>query len=58
MTTVDNRNMAAALRALLHVHADESMGRKRKALAIAEAERRVEALRPKSSLRRKPRVAR
>lgn len=54
----DNRAMAAALRALLRAHADGSLGPRRKAQAIAEAERRVEAARPKSSLRRRPKVGR
>lgn len=50
--------MAAALRNLLRAHADTTMGRRAKAQAIAEAEKRVEACRPRSSLRRKPVVAR
>ncbi|MGY2935995.1 hypothetical protein ACVWZ6_005597 [Bradyrhizobium sp. GM6.1] len=54
----DNRGMAAALRNLLRVHADEKLGRRAKARAIADAEKRVEMLRPKSSLRRKSQVVR
>ncbi|MCK1317144.1 hypothetical protein [Bradyrhizobium sp. 23] len=56
--TADNRSMAAALRNLLRVHADEKLGRRAKAKALAEAEKRVEMLRPKSSLRRKQKVSR
>ncbi|MET4041760.1 hypothetical protein ABIC03_003451 [Bradyrhizobium sp. RT6a] len=54
----DNRAMAAALRHLLRVQADTRMGRRAKAKALADAEQRVEACRPRSSLRRKPAVVR
>ncbi|MFK4538016.1 signal peptide peptidase SppA [Bradyrhizobium ottawaense] len=46
----DNRAMAAAYRALIRIHADETMRPRAKAAALAEAQNRLKACLPKSRL--------